>query len=385
MHIEDLIISLMFSTVKTNMWDQKIIVSFVEQINLQNGFTEKQRNLATSILKKYSAKLSAEMNQNILGFVENPTFKLPLRTVNNNKQVSIITDSRWIKTLKVEFHYNEKYVSIIKSNKYSAGNNIWDREEKSWKIPLTENNIHFLYENFKSEGFTFDDECMSYIEEINVIISNLDLFVPMLAMEDNVPKFKNCHRSVGELQTTDLLEAVFEARKKGIFIWDQEISNFIKSDAVDNITRSFLTSDPSKITSIDMTKEPIGCLSQIIKNMSPCLVVVPGGSEFDKLSLSYKFFKSLEIEDAQMSVMFRLPAATGKKFNDFIKDSKLNSPITDKTKVVFISSKLPKPVLKSGIKFHTMLDLGMNNVHYTMRDFIKVNENVLHYSEAPQT
>jgi DNA-binding cell septation regulator SpoVG len=384
MHIEDLIISLMLSTVKPNMWDQKIIFSFAEQINLNNGFTEKQRSLATTILKKYSAKLSVDIHQNILGFVENPTFRLPLRTVNNNKQISIITDSRWIKTLKVEFPYNENYVSIIKANKYSSGNNIWDREEKSWKVPLTESNIHFLYENFKSEGFTFDEEFMSYIEDINVIIANMELFVPMLSIEDNVPKFKNCHRSVGELKTTDLLEAVFEARKKGIVTWDQAISNFIESDEVDEITRTFLSSDPSTVTDIDMTKQPISCLAQIIKNMSPCLVVVPGGSEFDKLLLSYKFFKSLDIDDTQMSVMFRLPAATGKKFNDFIKDSKLNSPITDKTKVVFISSKLPKPVLKSGIKFHTMLDLGMNNVHYTMRDFIKVNENVLHYSETPQ-
>jgi hypothetical protein len=366
------------------MWDQKIIFSFAEQINLNNGFTEKQRSLATSILKKYSTKLSADMHQNIVGFVENPSFRLPVRTVNSNKQISIITDEKWIKTLKVEFPYNENYVSIIKSNKYSAGNNIWDREAKSWKLPLTESNIHFLYENFKSEGFTFDEEFMSYIEEINVIISNMEAFVPMLTIENNIPKFKNCHGSVGELTTTDLLESVFEARKKGIFTWDQEISNFIESDSVDSITRSFLTSDPSKMTSIDMTKEPISCLSQIIKNMSPCLVVVPGGSEFDKLTLSYKFFKSLDIEDTQMSVMFRLPASTGKKFNDFIKDSKLNSPINENTKVVFISSKLPKPVLKSGIKFHTILDLGMNNVHYTMRDFIKINENVLHYSETPQ-
>ena len=78
--------------------------------------------------------------------------------------------------------------------------------------------------------------------------------------------------------------------------------------------------------------------------------------------------------------MFRLPTESNVNFNNFVKNNGLNTPIKDSTQIVFISSKLPKPVLKSKIKFHAIINLGFDNVHYTMRDFVKSHENVIFYS-----
>jgi len=82
-----------------------------------------------------------------------------------------------------------------------------------------------------------------------------------------------------------------------------------------------------------------------------------------------------------MSVMFRLPAETGKNFNDFVKNNQLNNPITDKTKIVFISSKLPKPVIKSKVKFNCVINLGLGGVHYTIKNFTENHENLINFSE----
>ena len=42
---------------------------------------------------------------------------------------------------------------------------------------------------------------------------------------------------------------------------------------------------------------------------------------------------------------------TGEKFNNFVREEKLNSVISEKTKAVFISSKVPKTILDKRIKF----------------------------------
>jgi hypothetical protein len=79
--------------------------------------------------------------------------------------------------------------------------------------------------------------------------------------------------------------------------------------------------------------------------------------------------------------MFRLPKETHENFNNFVKNSGFNNPITDTTRAVFISGKSPKPVLKSGIKFHTVVNLGFDNVHYSLRDFVNNHENLVYYTE----
>jgi hypothetical protein len=114
------------------------------------------------------------------------------------------------------------------------------------------------------------------------------------------------------------------------------------------------------------------------------MVVIPGSNELDTMTLSYEFFKELGITNKEMSVLFRLPSNTHENFNNFVKLNELNSPITEATKIIFVSGKIPKPIFKSGIKFHSILNLGYNNVHYTLRDFIKNHENTIVYSREKE-
>ena len=56
MHIEDLIILLSLRA-KMNPYDDKLVMSFHDQISRGSGFTEKQATLALKILTRQSAKL----------------------------------------------------------------------------------------------------------------------------------------------------------------------------------------------------------------------------------------------------------------------------------------------------------------------------------------
>jgi hypothetical protein len=115
--------------------------------------------------------------------------------------------------------------------------------------------------------------------------------------------------------------------------------------------------------------------------MHPCLIIVPGGMEFAKTKTMYEFLKGQGYQDDEMSVLFRLSTGQGTEFNEFVKDNNLNSPITDRTKFVFVSIKLPKPVVKSKINFQSVISLGKSNVHYTIREFFKNRQNLIYYCE----
>jgi hypothetical protein len=203
-------------------------------------------------------------------------------------------------------------------------------------------------------------------------------------MENNKPILKNCHRTCPALEATDILESVFEARLRGVSIWDEEIDNYIENK-VDPITRDFLKTSPDTKFLVNSDNHSMSAMSTIIKNLAPTIVVIPGGDELSKLAESVNFFHECGISNNQMSVMFRLDSENGKEFNCFVKDNQYNAPITEDTKVVFVSGKLPKPVVKSGIKFNSVINMGYMNVHYTMQQYLDKHANLVYYTKDNHT
>ena len=98
---------------------------------------------------------------------------------------------------------------------------------------------------------------------------------------------------------------------------------------------------------------------------------------------NYKYhnttFEDIGISNKNMSVLFRLSNETGKDFNDFVKNHQLNNTICADTQAVFVSGKLPKPLLESGIKFNSIVNVGFNNAHYTLKEYAKQHQNVVYF------
>ena len=383
MNIEDFIVHLAFNrSAVLNAWDQQLVYSFADQIGRGSGFTEKQGNLALKILKRHSSSLSSTLNRDITQYLVNPTYRYPFRQINSLKKFTVIDDATYGKVIKVEFPYNEDYVTEIRKNRDNLGFAQWDKDEKAWMFDLSENSIRFLSNLMVKEQFVCDDEFQNYVNQFKEIHNNLDKYVPMLVLENNELKLVNISKNTPILKSKDILSAVFEARKYGVVTWDSEVSNFIESDRVQHITRGLIKTEPGENYHVNPENTKISDLKQIIEYMSPCLFVIPGGSEMEKTEMSYEFLSSMGIRNDEISVMFRMPSTTHKKFNDFVKNNNLNNSITTDTKVVFVSSKMPKPVLKSKIKFNSVINLGFGNVHYTMRDFVGKHENLVFYSSS---
>jgi len=386
MNIEDFITTLAMRPVATyNAWDQKLLYSFSDQIMRGSGFTEKQSSLALKIVKRHSVALSSFLKKDITQFVENPTFRYPIRKVNTAKRISIINDPVYGKVAKVEFPYNETTVDEIRKARDNMFYAQWDKDQKSWNFALTEESIDFLSELVKKDQFELDEDFQKYVNEFEDIKTNLDRYVPMLVSTENGLKFVNISKNLPDLESKDIISALFEARKKGIFTWDTTVSDYLDNSEISQITKDFLKTDPGENFHVNSENTPLFELADIVKYMSPCLIVIPGGSELEKLKMSCAFLKEIGVAEDEMTVMFRLPSTSDLNFNEFVRNNNLNSPITNNTKVVFVSSKLPKPVLKSKLHFNSVINLGHGNVHYTMRDFVTKHENMVFYSEKSKS
>jgi len=382
MNIEDLIVTLGLTCHSSlNVWDTKLVYSFTDQISQGSGFTEKQANLALKIIGRHEQALSSVIKQNVGTILKNPTYRYPFRTINSNKKISIQSHSLLGRSIKLEFPFNETYVASIRSNKSNLEFAQWDKDEKAWFLSLTENSIKFLLEMLTTEKFDYDEEFQNLLNQFNLVTENIDQYIPMLILEDGRPKFKNIPDQISELSTDDILAALFEARRKAILTWSDEINEWIDNSTLKKCTKEFLKTDPGDAIHLNSENTPINDISDIIKYMAPCLVVVPGGSELEKLNLIYEFLKTENIKNKDISVMFRLPSENDKKFNDFVKENELNSPIGENTKVVFISSKLPKPVLKSNIRFNSVINLGFGGVHFSIKEYAGNHENQIFYTE----
>lgn len=379
MNIEDLVSELVYSRITLNTYDSQLVYSFHDQVSRHKGLTEKQGILAVRILKRYNRPLSQFLNKDVTIFLENPTFRMGIRKINNEKRLSVVEHGSYGRAIKAVFPYNEKIIEIIRKAKDEIGQAMWDKEEKCWIFSANEASIQFLH---NLDTFETDEIFQDYIIQLENIQRDMAKYVPMLIIENLTPKLKNCDKNMPDLISNDLISAIFEARKRGVYTWDETISNFIESDEVDPLTRTFLKTDPGEKLAVDSGNYEISRLLPIVAHLLPIMVVIPGGSELENMILACNFFKELGIDNTEMSVMFRLPTTTHEIFNSYIKLNELNSPISENTKVVFVSSKIPKPIFKSGIKFHGILNLGYSNVHYTMRDFIKNHENTIIYSKG---
>jgi hypothetical protein len=51
------------------------------------------------------------------------------------------------------------------------------------------------------------------------------------------------------------------------------------------------------------------------------------------------------------------------------------------SKIVFVSTKLPKSILKSKINFNCVINMGTHSAHHTIKEFAKNHENLVTFSE----
>jgi hypothetical protein len=373
MYIEELIDNLAHFSIDKNSYDSQVIHSFRDQFFTQVGLTEKQSALAIKLINKHKTQIESLIGKDIQIYIDNPKFKFKIRIPTTIRTIKIINDRLFnSKVIEVRFPYDEKILTEIRKQPATSMKR-WDKELGSWIFEISEENINFLVNLFKDLNFEYDDEYRSYVNQVNTVISNVEQYAPILTKD---LKIKNPPRHLPEITATDTVSAIFQARKFGITLWDDDVNQYIEN-ALNPIIKNFLCNDITTEFNLCIDNTGIECLELIIKKLAPTLIIVPGGSELEKTELAYSLLRGMALPEKNISVLFRLSNETGKNFNEFVKNRQLNNPISEETSVVIVSNKLPKTIKKSGIKFNSVVNMGYNSAHYTLREFVKNHQNLV--------
>jgi hypothetical protein len=329
------------------------------------------------ISKAYKQQISTHLGKDITPLLDNPQFKFSIRTISMVKHISVIPNTNNTKFIMVKFPYDETLVKDIKSVRQKFISAEWNQDEKAWVFSLEGLTVEYFSAYVISKGFTADDQFKGYMEQALEITNNVEKYAPMLTIEQGMPKIINIPAHVPQPTNTDIVQSLFEARRVGVTTWDHLIDDILLESNQTSLIKNFIKSEIGEAFSINLEENSILDLKPIVKNLLPCIVTVPGGNELSKMQQALELLKDIGIENQEISVLFRLPNETGGEFNKFVKEEKLNSPVSETTKVVILSGKLPKPLFESELKFNCVLNFNFYNVHYTLANFMKNKHNVI--------
>lgn len=389
MFIEDLFCKFATSvSMKLGHYDREMIQSFYRQILMGKNFTEKQAGLIIKLLKKYESQLETVLQKNISNELDNPTFKLPFRSINYQKTMKICDHPLYNRAIKMEFPFDETILSSLRAKRSSDPEfsrfSYYDQDEKSWIFALLEKNIITLMPFIEDFNFQLDEELLGYVSQVKEIKKNIEHHLPMVVKHEKYYKIVNLPPFIKVPDTTELVESLFTARKYGVTLWDDSINDELNNLSVDPLVVKFLKSDFTSDFNLDLSQTTITSIIPIIKHLFPCLVIIPGGSELEKLKIAYELFQAMHLENNELSVLFRLNNETDAEFNNFVRSNKLNSPLTSETKVVFLSQHIPKTILTPLQKFNSIINFNYINVHHKLATLIKNQENVINIVEKSQ-
>ena len=357
--------------------DATISYSLSDQIQRGNGFTEKQRALAIRLVTKYADILSTDLKYDVHIDIQNPQFMYPIRKLSESKTVRIKDIANIGKRILVQFPYSESLVEVFK--RYKKINTLvddvaWDSEERAWVFGFNESNVVFLIKTLTDE-FTFDSELLEIANEIKLIEEQLDAYVPMVVFDDGKFFYKNTVDKIPQPSSNNLISVLLDARRYGVQCWDESIDLALRSDEINPVSRSFINNTNG--SPLIVKDRDLSAIDELISFSKNVLFVIPGGSELEHLHTVTNFLKSKNITEEQISIMFRLDSSSGKICNEFIKDNKLNSPLSEETRFICVSGKIPKPLIESNKKFDLVVHFGTNSAHYTLRNYIKNHHNVI--------
>lgn len=355
--------------------DYKILESIASRVYYnQDQLTEKQATLILKLLKKNKDGIRPYV-PSIDALIDNPQWKTPFRIIPTNKKISIVDQH-----ILIEFPYDQEIVeSFRKRNQevHSLHQGAWNHNIKKWSFNLTEVNIEWLGKFLLPKEFEADEQFKLFFNEIAEVIHQIENCLPMLVEKDNKFSIVNAHHKIEQPSTTNLAEVLFWARNFGISHWDDAIDKRINNE-LHPTTQVLLKS--SKHPWINSAEVDINGFADLIKYSSPVLIIIPGGSELQSIITWSEFAINQGIEPSQMSVMFRLPNEQA-DFNSFIKEAGMNNPVSEDTRIVFVSTKITKPLVKSGINFKTVINLGYYNyLHFSMSAAVDNSQNLVYYS-----
>lgn len=171
-------------------YDRDVLDSMSQATLANRALTVKQGDLLCKILLKYQRQLAAKSID--VSPIENPQWRLPLRTMDYQKLIDCHDDQ-----IIVKFPYNNSLVDDLRQfSKESHGKCYWDNDAKVWRVALTEYNLVWLQTWGQKQGFEIGESAAALVSLVEAAESRA--YAIELTVTDQQLDITNCPESLRE-------------------------------------------------------------------------------------------------------------------------------------------------------------------------------------------
>ena len=393
--------SLSSSTFRTLSTDYSVFSSIAKQVAKQTPLTDRQYNLLLEKLSEtyYSAQFAACNIGNEQYSIALSQTRYPLREIDRSKYVTVvdtlpesaarskkqdaIAGNAWI---KVGFPFSKKTIAIINDLASQTRVHAHESGSRDHYFKLDEYAVYKIVSEFKDKEFEIDKELLDWYERITVIVNNRQAYLPSIA--DGITS--NLHQTSAEYLESTLgkpsASNIVKYKDRSLLFDIRQFDTSLLNEGIKNV--SPLTAKIVERTSPHILIKPSDWdFSKLIESLveldrTPLLIILKPEDALEDLKKVHaaldKFFDKDDI-----SVLFRLDNNTNAKFNKYVRDNGLNSPVTENTKVAIISKdKLPKPLLKADWVPDCVLRVGSTRIQHKVDSWTQECDLVIHYDTA---
>jgi len=213
-------------------YDVGIIDSLCNQtMNRNLGFTEKQAELAKTLVHKYRKQLE---KRGIVIPESLDKFRLPIRKINNTMSVEM---DRQSSNFVLKFPYNTDLITKLRSLKTSDDlSATFDFDRKAWLMPFTEFSLNYIKVICNETQFTYDPEIIELYDQMldvekqdhSIELRRVDGKLTIVNAASSLLDYINAN--IGEMSEDNLFKLVDLSTTLGYTISDECINEFISTN-----------------------------------------------------------------------------------------------------------------------------------------------------------
>lgn len=217
-------------------YDVSFVNNVVRSINDGSGLSDKQRELSTKLVAKYTRQYK-KLGVDVTEIITNPFFSSPLRQVDRTRTVSI-TDE----IIQVRFPYNKEMISSFKallSKHLKTINSGWHKEERFYQVDYNEFNLLTVYNWTKNYRFKYSQEVVTLVQKFNNMLERRSDYAIQLLVNKDSCQLSNSPESLElwwneNMAGKDKISQVVAAADQNIDVVNRD-PNFKLSDIANKI------------------------------------------------------------------------------------------------------------------------------------------------------
>ena len=349
------------------------------------AWTEKQGSLAMMFLKRYKTlvdKFGFDTNE----LINNPRYDQPFRTISFEKSIDVFSAEDGREVLEMRFPYNEKFIALIRCLKKKTQGLVpmlYDGETKKWTMNYTDTVAY--YATLVAVRYDFKILNTKILDDYKEIAQEKKKYLPVAAEIDNdsirlinapeslVEYWQEHCQSLSYLQQRDQLKqfnishvrdtstpAVTLAEK---IAYALDINLYVDRKVYDKKTLLEAVIQLNDLPAICPFSGDVQSGAEIMLFQEWLQAFDSVGISRDTISFGFEFDHPIDIDnDPELeqfpSANFVYGADTSmaertKIYADWKELHQLsisNRKITAATKIIFVRNKIPRTLLKSGIR-----------------------------------